>query len=130
MDMCTNEDVFLVLKNTPDDVDEDVADPEFVRAALALVQSGHLPASRLSKAVGWVVQLKHNLGLFYCPFADPLLAELVGAHSNVNAAGTAVRQSLSLLKNTDHVLPLAFANHALFVGPHPHFTAACRQGFP
>ncbi|KAJ2797743.1 hypothetical protein H4R20_005079, partial [Coemansia guatemalensis] len=119
----TRDAVFLALNNTSVDVGEDAADPEFARAALALVQSGRLSTSRLTESAARVVQLKRDLGLFDHPFADPQLAGLVGARPDVDAARNAVRQSLTLLKNTGHVLPLAPADRVLFVGPHLNSTA-------
>ncbi len=50
---------------------------------------------------------KYRMGLFEHPFAAPELAESVGSPEHRQVARECVRQSLVLLKNDRHALPLS-----------------------
>ncbi|KAJ2522500.1 hypothetical protein H4217_000706 [Coemansia sp. RSA 1939] len=125
--------VYLALNNTSVDI-SDAEDRTasagdsgalFAATALDLVQSGGVREDRLSESVARIVQLKKDLGLFGAkPYADPALIELVGASQDVEDARNAVRESLTLLKNQNAVLPLAAdSERVLFLGPHLNSTA-------
>jgi beta-glucosidase len=85
----------------------------------ALVRSGEVPEKRLDQAVRRVLTLKFRLGLFEHPYVDASKAEaLVTEKSDRKLARRAVDESLTLLKNDHHVLPLnKKGGPILVVGP-------------
>ncbi|KAG0218672.1 hypothetical protein BGX33_006427 [Mortierella sp. NVP41] len=78
----------------------------FSRNAVALVQETKLDRTRLVESVARVLQLKKDLGLFEQPLSDEKLLPLVGSLQDVEAAKDAARESITVLKNLDGVLPL------------------------
>jgi beta-glucosidase len=73
-----------------------------------LVKAGKVSEKRIDSSVVRLLRLKFELGLFDDPFIDEKKAgEIVGNDEFVKAAQDAQRRSLTLLKNEDHVLPLA-----------------------
>ncbi|KAJ2668598.1 hypothetical protein GGI25_006407 [Coemansia spiralis] len=92
-------------------------DTSFSETVYELVTSGALPESRIDESVARILQLKKDLGLFEQPFADRSLAETVGSAQDIDAARNAVRESVTLLKNANNMLPLKKTDRVLFVGP-------------
>ncbi|KAJ2445892.1 hypothetical protein IWW46_001241 [Coemansia sp. RSA 2440] len=107
----------LALQQTSVDMSMVADDASFGQTMLDLVANGTLSEERLDESVARVLQLKKDLGLFTDPFADPQLATTVGSLQDVNAARDAVRESVTLLKNENNVLPLKVNDKVLFVGP-------------
>ncbi|KAF9934984.1 hypothetical protein FBU30_009407 [Linnemannia zychae] len=93
----------------------------FSKDAVNLVQEGKLDKVRLVEGAARVLQLKKDLGLFDEPLSNPELLPLVGSGQDIEAARNAVRESITLLKNQDNVLPLSrnkSSNKKIFVtGP-------------
>ncbi|KAJ2006454.1 hypothetical protein H4R26_001367 [Coemansia thaxteri] len=89
----------------------------FSSSAYELVSQGAIPESRLDESVARILQLKKDLGLFESPFADPTLQVTVGSKQDVESARNSVRESVTLLKNANNVLPLRQSDRVLFVGP-------------
>ncbi|KAF9411838.1 hypothetical protein BGZ94_001217 [Podila epigama] len=78
----------------------------FSKEAVTLVRERVLERARLERSVEKVVQLKKDLGLFDQPFSDPTLLSFVGSEQDKDAARDAVRESITVLKNENSVLPL------------------------
>ncbi|KAJ2214391.1 hypothetical protein EV179_003056 [Coemansia sp. RSA 487] len=112
-----NQATWATLDRTSVDMSMVADDTSFGEAVLDLVSSGALHESRLDESVGRILQLKKDLGLFEQPLADRSLAETVGSAQDVKAARNAVRESVTLLKNTNGALPLKNSESVLFVGP-------------
>jgi beta-glucosidase len=87
---------------------------------LAQVRSGNLPAVRVEDAVRRVlrVKLRAHLDREGRPSSRPFAGrfELLGAPEHRAVARRAVRESLVLLKNRDHLLPLSPRTHVLVAG--------------
>ena len=87
---------------------------------LSQVRSGDLPASRLDEAVRRIlrVKLRAHLDREGRPSSRPFAGrfELLGNAEHRAVARQAVRESLVLLKNRDHLLPLAPSAHVLVAG--------------
>ncbi|KAJ2725058.1 hypothetical protein GGI07_001526 [Coemansia sp. Benny D115] len=107
----------LALQHTTIDMSMVPYDETFSKFALELVNEGIIPISRIDESVARVLQLKKDLGLFEQPYADRSLGETVGSPQDVEVARDAVRESVTLLKNDNHVLPLKKSENVLFVGP-------------
>ncbi|KAJ1883173.1 hypothetical protein H4R99_000870 [Coemansia sp. RSA 1722] len=107
----------VALQRTSIDMSMVADDPSFTEITIDLVKSGAISERRLDQSVARIVQLKKDLGLFDQPFADPQLASSVGSLQDIEAARDAARESITLLKNSDNVLPLSPYDNVLFLGP-------------
>lgn len=91
------------------------------RHTLAEVESGAIPMSRLDDAVSRILRVKLRLGLFDmgAPSSQPLGGRFaqIGSTAHRALARRAVRESLVLLKNRHHVLPLDPRRTILVAGP-------------
>ncbi|HBY38407.1 MAG TPA: beta-glucosidase, partial [Alteromonas sp.] len=91
---------------------------------VAQVQSGEIPMSRLDDAVRRVLRVKVRVGLFDLP--SPANRSLSGDKSIIGhpehraIAREAVRKSLVMLKNNDHLLPLEPNSKVLVAGDGAH----------
>ncbi len=88
---------------------------------LAEVKSGVIPLARLDDAVARILRVKFRLGLFGqgLPSRQPLArraAEVVGSAAHRTLARRAVRESLVLLKNQHHLLPIDPRRRILVAG--------------
>ena len=98
------------------DFDHDV----FEKALIDCVHEGSLPQQDLDRAVRSVLRVKFALGLFDHPFIDPNL----NAHVNRSPEHRAdslesARESMTLLKNESHLLPLSKSTKRIAViGPN------------
>ena len=80
---------------------------EFIRDLKSLVADGKVPPSRIDDAVRRILQVKFQLGLFESTATDPQLTASVGSPAHHAVARECVRESLVLLKNENHLLPLS-----------------------
>jgi len=86
-----------------------------------LVLSGRVPVALVDRAVGRVLRLKFQMGLFENPYADATAAvALSRLASSRTLALEAARRSIVLLKNRDGLLPLdkQAARTIAVVGPN------------
>ena len=78
--------------------------PELV---LELVETGQLTEARIDESVRRLLKQKFELGLFDNPFVDEAhVAEVFGNPKSVAAGLASQRRAMTLLKNSDNVLPL------------------------
>ncbi len=81
---------------------------EFIRDLKELVAEGKVSQTRIDDAVRRILRVKFQMGLFDRPIAvDPALTAAIGSPEHRAVACQAVRESLVLMKNKDHVLPLS-----------------------
>ncbi|HXC98723.1 MAG TPA: glycoside hydrolase family 3 N-terminal domain-containing protein [Verrucomicrobiae bacterium] len=80
---------------------------EFIRDLKELVAEGKVPQSRIDDAVRRILRIKFQLGLFQSTATDPALTAAIGSPEHRAVARECVRESLVLLKNNDHALPLS-----------------------
>ena len=86
------------------DFDHDV----FQKALLDCLQEGTLPEADLDRAVAAVLRLKFSLGLFDHPFVDPALNQRTNrSQAHLDVSLESARESMTLLKNENHLLPLS-----------------------
>jgi beta-glucosidase len=80
---------------------------EFIQDLKELVAEGKVPQSRIDDAVSRILRVKFQMGLFENPYTDPSLTAKIGSPEHRQIARECVQQSLVLLKNEKHVLPLS-----------------------
>jgi beta-glucosidase len=83
---------------------------EYFTTLKSLVEQGEVPQARIDDAVIRILRAKLALGLMEAgrsPLADRSLQRSFGSAEHRGLARRAVRESLVLLKNEGHVLPLA-----------------------
>jgi beta-glucosidase len=92
-------------------------DYSFADHLVALVKESAVPQSRIDEAVRRILRVKFELGLFEKPTPDPALKSKIGMPESRQAALQAAHESMTLLKNTNSLLPLAKDRKVLVTGP-------------
>ncbi len=92
-------------------------DYSFADYLIALVKEGAVPQSRIDEAVRRILRVKFELGLFERPTPDPALKSKIGSPASRQASLQAARESMTLLKNTGDLLPLAKDRKVVVTGP-------------
>src|SRR5882762_4372902 len=92
-------------------------DYSFSDNLIALVKEGAVPQSRIDEAVRRILRVKFELGLFEKPIPDPGLKSRIGLPDSRLASLQAARESMTLLKNTNNLLPLSKDRKVLVTGP-------------
>src|SRR5207237_1027090 len=90
---------------------------------------GTLPMSRIDEAVRRILKLKFDLGLFDDPMPDPALKSKIGMQESRQVALQAARESITLLKNSDNLLPLAKGRKVLVTGPTADTLVSLNNGW-
>jgi len=84
----------------------------------ALVESGDVDGALVDRSVRRVLALKEQLGLFDNPYVDEAAAETAYSRASDRAlAREAALRSVVLLRNDQHVLPLATDARIAVIGP-------------
>lgn len=91
---------------------------EFCNALVELVKSGEVKQSRIDDAVSKILTLKVKLGLFENPGSTVGDYPLYGSKEFASAAYQAASESITLLKNSNVILPLAKGRRILVAGPN------------
>ena len=91
---------------------------EFIKDLKELVAEGKVAQTRINDAVSRILRVKFEMGLFEHPYtSDPALAAAIGSPAHRQVARQCVRESLVLLKNENHTLPLSKkVKHLVVVG--------------
>lgn len=92
-------------------------DYSFFELLVELVKEGAVPMSRIDEAVGRILTLKFRTGLFDNPYPETEAIANFGKPEFKEAALKAARESITLLKNTANILPLARDKKILVAGP-------------
>jgi len=102
------EAVCLAIRSGVDMQFYDFGHEVFQKALMGCVREGSLPQSDLDRAVESVLRVKFALGLFDHPMTDPgLRARTYRSQAHLDLTLQAARQSMTLLRNEDHLLPLS-----------------------
>jgi beta-glucosidase len=80
---------------------------EFIENLKTLVAAGKVSPARIDDAVRRILKIKFALGIFESTATDPKLTAAIGSPEHRAVARECVRESLVLLKNDKHVLPLS-----------------------
>ena len=88
-------------------VDMEMAGEAYVTHIAGLVDEGRIKLELIDQAVANILRAKFRLGLFDRPFADPESLPDIADPQSLATARHAALQSVVLLKNDHHTLPLA-----------------------
>ncbi len=80
---------------------------EFINDLKGLVAAGKVSPSRIDDAVTRILRIKFQMGLFDGDNTDPKLTAAIGSPQHRAVARQCVRESLVLLKNDHHTLPIS-----------------------
>ena len=105
------------------------SDYSFSDDLIALVKEGSVPQARIDEAVRRILRLKFQLGLFDSPMPDPALKSSFGSPESRAVSLEAARESITLLKNSDSVLPLAKGSKVLVTGPTADSLVSLNNGW-
>lgn len=92
-------------------------DLEFGKYLTELVEEKKISISRINESVRRVLQLKFDLGLFDRPYVETEAIKNFGLPEYQKTALDAARESMTLLKNSNHILPLAKNSKVFVTGP-------------
>ena len=92
-------------------------DYSFADYLIALVKEGAVPQSRIDEAVRRILKVKFELGLFDNSMPNPALKSKIGLAESRQASLQAAHESMTLLKNSNELLPLAKNRKVLVTGP-------------
>ena len=79
---------------------------EFIAGLKDMVAEKKVSEARIDDAVRRILTVKFQMGVFENPWTDPALTAKIGSPEHREVARECVRESLVLLKNSKHVLPL------------------------
>ncbi|NDU98062.1 glycoside hydrolase family 3 N-terminal domain-containing protein [Spirosoma terrae] len=89
-------------------LDSDLSGYGFGKALQEAINKGAVSMAVLDTAVSRVLRMKFAMGLFESPYVDPEKARSqVKTASNVALARQVARESITLLKNSNNILPLS-----------------------
>ena len=99
-------------------------DYSFFELLKELVMKKEIPMQRIDESVRRILLLKAKVGLFDNAYAENNAVANFGRPEYHQAALQAARESMTLLKNQNNVLPLAKTNKVLIAGPTANSNAA------
>lgn len=106
--------------------DIDMMDNCYATELRPLLDDGKISDKLIDEAVWRVLKLKNDLGLFEHPYRGKDLEEDKYSHTSVHQAKALdlARQSIVLLQNNNHVLPLNVSNQKIaIIGPYSQSTS-------
>ncbi len=92
-------------------------DYSFADHLLALAKEGAVPQARIDEAVRRILRVKFEFGLFENPGPNPALKANFARPGSRQVSLDAARESITLLKNANNLLPLAKNTKVLVTGP-------------
>jgi beta-glucosidase len=104
-------------------------DLSFADHLIALVKEGAVPQSRIDEAVRRILWVKFELGLFEKPMPDPSLKPKFALPEYRQVSLDAARESITLLKNSNNILPLAKTTKVLVTGPTSDSLVSMNNGW-
>lgn len=94
-----------------------------------LVEEGEVPMSRIDDAARRVLRMKYRLGLFDKPYWTVEEFPDFAGEKHAAAALKAAEESITLLKNTDNILPLTKGKKILVTGPNANSMRTLNGGW-
>ena len=93
-------------------------DEPFDTLLIELINDGQVTMERIDEAVGRILQLKYDLGLFENPIVNLGDYPDYGSQKHIELARATAAESITMLKNDDEVLPLSQDTRVLVTGPN------------
>ncbi len=93
------------------------SDFSFYDLLIEAVNKKEVPMSRIDDAVKRILVMKYKTGLFDNPYPEPAGFDNFGKPEFQQYALEAARESMTLLKNSENILPLAKNKKVLVAGP-------------
>ncbi len=103
------------------------SDFSFYDILLKLVREKKVPMERIDDAVGRILRVKYELGLFDNPYPDEKLLAGFNSPSSQKINLQAAEESITLVKNHDNILPLKKDTKLLVTGPTAN-SLSCLNG--
>jgi beta-glucosidase len=93
-------------------------DYEFTKHLISLIKDKEIPMERIDASVKRILTLKYKLGLFENPVVEESAKANFGKPEYAAKALDAARQTITLLKNDNHALPLKKEIKIVVAGPN------------
>src|SRR5260370_28102899 len=103
------------------------SDYSFSDLLLQLVKENKVPMSRINEAVRRILLVKFDLGLFENAMPNPTIGFATGESRQTSLQ--AGRESMTLLKNPNNLLPLAKGRKILITGPTANSLISLNNGW-
>ncbi|WP_440134434.1 glycoside hydrolase family 3 N-terminal domain-containing protein [Chitinophaga sancti] len=124
-----NKEAVMIAINAGIDMSMVPTDFTFTEALIALAKEGKIPMTRIDDAVRRILKVKYETGLFEMPVGNakdyPLFNS--AAHNQLNYDLTA--ECITLLKNTNNILPLSVGKKILVAGPSANSMRSLNGGW-
>jgi beta-glucosidase len=101
----------------------------FCTDLVELVKEGEIKESRIDDAVRRILKMKMKLGLWETPVTKMIDYPDFGSKKHEQFAYNAASEAITLLKNTDNILPLNKTTKVLVVGPNANSMRALNGGW-
>ena len=105
------------------------SDYSFSDLLYQLVQEGSIPVSRIDEAVRRILRLKFQLGLFDQPASPANSHQPIGTPESRQVSLQAARESITLLKNENNLLPLRKNMRVVVTGPTADSLVSLNNGW-
>jgi beta-glucosidase len=125
----TQKDAVMIAINAGIDMSMVPFDYSFCKYLKELVNEGKVPMSRINESVGRILRVKYELGLFEHPVGNPSDYPKFGSPEFEAASLKAATESITLLKNTNNILPLKKDAKVLVTGPAANTMRALDGGW-
>ncbi|MBY0424447.1 MAG: glycoside hydrolase family 3 C-terminal domain-containing protein [Cytophagales bacterium] len=112
----TYKDAIAMSINAGIDMSMVPSDVNFCKYLIELVKEGRVPMTRIDDAVRRILRVKYKLGLFERPYMEMAYYKKFGSPEFSNTNYQAAAECLTLLKNSQNVLPLNSKNRILVTG--------------
>ncbi len=96
---------------------------------IELVKERKVPMTRIDDAVRRILRVKFELGLFENPMPNPAVKNNFNKPEYVDASLQAARETMTLLKNENNILPLPKNKKVLVTGPTADSLIALNNGW-
>ncbi|HDP67619.1 MAG TPA: beta-glucosidase [Candidatus Marinimicrobia bacterium] len=104
-------------------------DYSFYELLLELVNEGSVPLARIDEAVSRILRVKFQLGLFKNPYPESHAIQLIASAEAQALNRQAAAEAITLLKNRNHILPLAKNRKVFVTGPTANALSVLNGGW-
>ncbi|WP_245925453.1 glycoside hydrolase family 3 N-terminal domain-containing protein [Arcticibacter pallidicorallinus] len=124
-----NKEAVMIAINAGIDMSMVPTDFTFCDDLIALVKEGKVSMSRIDDAVGRILKVKYETGLFDQPVGDAKDYPLFNSREHNRLNYELAAECITLLKNDDHLLPLKKGTKILVAGPSATSMSALNGGW-